>query len=143
MLSLEAAHRLKAELLAGRNPAEDAGTVPSRVVVWQAGLADLGAARRDLEPGGRHPRRAGGILLFLGQELPAYFRRLQEGLAGIVGAVSPALAAAVFLGTTLALGWLLSIGLTVVRYHGLPAHAGARRAPAPPIRACSPASRRW
>ena len=32
--------------------------------------------------------------------------------------MSPALAAAVFLGTTLALGWLLSIGLTVVRYHG-------------------------
>ena len=118
VLSLEAAHRLKAELLAGRNPAEDAGTVPSRVVVWQAGLADLVLLGATSNRAGAILGGLAGILLFLGQELPAYFRRLQEGLAGIAGAVSPALAAAVFLGTTLALGWLLSIGLTVVRYHG-------------------------
>ena len=85
VLSLEAAHRLKAELLAGRTPAEDAGTVPSRVVVWQAGLADLVLLGATSNRAGAILGGLAGILLFLGQELPAYFRRLQEGLAGIVG----------------------------------------------------------
>jgi putative membrane protein len=59
-----------------------------------------------------------GLLVFLGQELPRYFERLQKGLAGVAGVVSPLLAGAVLLGTMLLLGWLLSIVLAVVRNFG-------------------------
>jgi putative membrane protein len=116
VLSRDAAQRLKAEVLSGRGAAPAAA--PSPRVLWQAGLGRLLLL-------GATSNRAGAILgaiaaalLFLGRELPGTLERLQRGLAALLGAISPLAAAIVFLATTLLVGWLLSIALTVVGYHG-------------------------
>jgi len=118
VLSLDAARRLEAELLAGRGEAASPEAAPSRLVVWQAGLSDLVLLGATSNRAGAILGALAALLLFLGQELPRYLEALQRSLAGIVGVVSPVLAAAVLLGSTLVLGWLLSIGLTVVGYFG-------------------------
>lgn len=117
VLSLEAARRLKAEILAGRGEAAGPEAAPSRVV-WQAGLSDLVLLGATSNRAGAILGGLAGLLLFVGRELPRQFEALRTDLAGIVGVVSPVLALAVLLGVTLVLGWLLSIGLTVVGYFG-------------------------
>lgn len=119
VLSVDAARRLKGELLGRRREPEGGGTAgPSRVVVWQAGLGDLLLLGATSNRAGAILGAVAGLLVFVGQELPRSLETLQRGLAGIVGVVTPPLAVGVFLGATLVLGWLLSIGLAVVRYFG-------------------------
>lgn len=117
VLSLEAARRLKARLLAGRAGAEGT-TVPARVVVWRAGLGDLLLLGATSNRAGAILGAIVGLLFFLGQQLPQYFEAAQERAVGLVGTVSPVLGAVVLLGAMLFLGWLLSILLTVVGYYG-------------------------
>jgi len=118
VLSVEAARRLKAEIFAGRSDAAGQDAAPSPVVVWKAGLSDLLILGATSNRAGAILGALAGLFLFLGLELPRYLAALQEGLFEILGVVSPALAAAVFVGATLLLGWVLSIGLTVVRSFG-------------------------
>lgn len=118
VLSRAAARRLKAELLAGRRPEAGAEQAPAPVVVWQARLEDLFILGATSNRAGAILGAVAGLALFVGRELPQYFERLQHGLAGIVGVVSPVLAAMVLAAATLVLGWLLSIGLTVVGHFG-------------------------
>jgi putative membrane protein len=119
VLSREAAERLKTEVFAERGAVVASETTPpSPVVVWQAGLDDLFILGATSNRAGAILGAVVGLLVFVGRELPRYFENLQHGLAGIVGIVSPVLAGAVLLGTTLIFGWLLSIALTVVGYFG-------------------------
>jgi putative membrane protein len=119
VLSREAAEGLKAELLAGRGQADVAeDRPPAPVVVWQAGLDDLFILGATSNRVGAILGAVAGLLIFVGRELPQYFENLQQGLAGIVGVVSPVLAGGVVLATMVALGWLLSIALSVVGYYG-------------------------
>jgi putative membrane protein len=119
VLSRDAAQRLKAEVLSGRGAAQ-AGTedAPRSSVIWQASLGDLVLLGASSNRAGAILGALAGMLFFLGQELPQYFERLQEGVEGVAGVVSPVLAGAVLLGTTLVAGWFLSIALTVVGYFG-------------------------
>jgi putative membrane protein len=119
VLARDEAERLKAELLSGRGvPTDEAEAAPRARVLWQARLGDLLLLGATSNRAGAIVGALAGMLFFLGQELPQYFERLQEGLSGIAGVVSPLLAGAVLLGAMLVLGWLLSIALTVVGYFG-------------------------
>jgi len=119
VLARGAAERLKAELLSERGAATDETEVAPRAsVIWQARLGDLVLLGATSNRAGALVGALAGLLFFLGQELPHYFERLQRGLEGVSGVVSPILAGFVLLGSMLLLGWLLSIGLTVVGYYG-------------------------
>lgn len=118
VLSLAAARSLKEELLAGRLEEGGEETLPARVVVWRADLADLLLLGATSNRAGAILGALAALLVFVGRELPRHFAEAQRGLSAIVGVVSPAIAAAVLLGTTLLLGWALSIVLTVVGYFG-------------------------
>ena len=119
VLSRDAAERLKTEVLTRRGTVVASETTPpSPVVVWQAGLDDLFILGATSNRAGAILGAVVGLLVFVGRELPQYFENLQQGLAGIVGVVSPTLAGAVLLGATLVVGWLLSIALTVIGYFG-------------------------
>ena len=119
VLSRDAAERLKTEVLAGRGEAVTAeADAPAPVVVWQAGLDDLFILGATSNRAGAILGAVAGLMVFVGRELPQYFENLQQGLAGIVGIVSPVLAGAVLLGAVLVFGWLLSIALTVIGYFG-------------------------
>jgi len=119
VLARDEAERLKAELLSSRGvPTDEPATAPRSSVLWQADLGDLLLLGATSNRAGAIMGALAGMLFFLGQELPHYFERVQEGLAGIAGVVSPLLAGAVVLGAMLVLGSLLSIALTVVTYFG-------------------------
>ncbi len=119
VLSRDAAERLKAELLGGRGAAAaDSSAAPVSRVIWQASLGDLLLLGASSNRAGAIVGAIAGLLFFVGQELPRHLETLQRGLAGLVGAVSAVAAATVFMVTLLLLGWLLSIGLTVVGYYG-------------------------
>ena len=119
VLSRAAAEQLKTEVLARRGEAvRSEAASPAPVVVWQAGLDDLFILGATSNRAGAILGAVAGLLVFVGRELPQYFENLQQGLAGIVGIVSPVLAGAVLLGAILVFGWLLSIVLTVVGYFG-------------------------
>jgi putative membrane protein len=119
VLARDEAERLKAELLSGRaTPTGETEAGPRPTVIWQAGLGDLVLLGATSNRAGAIIGAFAGLLFFLGQELPQYFERLQEGVEGVSGVVSPLLAGAVLLGAMLVLGWLLSIALTVVGYFG-------------------------
>lgn len=118
VLSLAAARRLKEELLAGRGEGASQAMAPARVVVWRADLADLLLLGATSNRAGAILGGFAALLVFVGRELPRHFAEVQRGLSALLGVVSPAIAAAVLLGTTLVLGWALSIVLTVVGYFG-------------------------
>jgi putative membrane protein len=119
VLARDEAERLRAEVLSGRGVTTgEPEAEPRSSVIWQAGLGDLVLLGATSNRAGAIVGALAGLVFFLGQELPQYFERLQEGLAGVAGVVSPLLAGAVLLGAMLVLGWLLSIGLTVIGYHG-------------------------
>ena len=119
VLARDEAERLKAELLSGRGTTTDDGEVPPHArVIWQASLGDLVLLGATSNRAGAIVGALAGLLFFLGQELPLYFERLRKGLEGVAGVVSALLAGTVLLGSMLLLGWLLSIGLTVVGYYG-------------------------
>jgi putative membrane protein len=119
VLARDEAERLKGELLSDRGLlADEPEAAPPSHVIWQASLGDLLLLGATSNRAGAIVGALAGLLFFLGQELPLYFERLQKGLAGVAGVVSPLLAGAVLLGAMLLLGWLLSIVLTVVRYFG-------------------------
>lgn len=110
VLSVEAARRLKAELLSGRG---DAPAAPAPVVVWQASPRDLVVLGATSNRAGAILGALAGLLFFLGRELPRHFEALRQALFETLGVVRPAFAVAVLLGATLVLGWLLSIALAV------------------------------
>jgi putative membrane protein len=120
VLARDAAERLKTELLAGRGDAagdtEAAG--PVSPVIWKASLGDLLLLGASSNRAGAILGAIAGLLVFVGRELPRHLETLQQGLAGIVGAVSAVTAATVFVVALLLIGWLLSIGLTVIGYFG-------------------------
>jgi putative membrane protein len=119
VLARDEAQRLKAELLAGRGRAAGgAETAPASQIIWRASLKDLLLLGASSNRAGAILGAIAGLLAFVGRELPRHLETIQRGAAGIVGAVSLVTVAAVSLLTLLLVGWLLSIGLTVVGYHG-------------------------
>jgi len=119
VLSLDAADRLRAQLLAGRE-AEPGVAVATQVseVVWQAGLRELLLIGATSNRAGAIVGAFAGLLLFIGREVPRYLDSLQAGLVAVLGAASPQLVAGVVAAALLVAGWLLSIGLSVVGIYG-------------------------
>jgi putative membrane protein len=119
VLARDAAERLKAELLSGRGAeAGQAETAPVPQVIWRASLRDLLLLGASSNRAGAILGAIAGLLAFVGRELPRHLDTIQRGVAGVVGTVSAVTVAAVSLVTLLLVGWVLSIALAVVRYHG-------------------------
>jgi putative membrane protein len=119
VLARDAAERLKADLLAGRGAAvRDADAAPVSQVIWKASPGDLLLLGASSNRAGAILGAIVGLLVFVGRELPQHVETLRRGLDGIVGTVTVATAATVFVAALLLVGWLLSIGLTVIGYYG-------------------------
>jgi putative membrane protein len=119
VLGRDEAERLKAALLGGRGQAgASVEEAPAPQVLWQAGLGRLLILGATSNRAGAILGAVAAALFFLGRELPGHLETLQRWLAAFVGTISPLTAAVVLLATTLLVGWLLSIALTVVGYHG-------------------------